>query len=237
MTGVRAGLRKLLWRLGYEVRAVPKGYDPTWGYVLYRYCRADGSFDLDAYRRAQAEGNKRKLDAVWVIEENVRYLARQIERRLGRPRFGLCHGTRRGLEQAWFRKYLGGCEVLGTEISDTAAQFPHTIQWDFHEVKPEWVGAADFVYSNSLDHSHDPQRCLDAWTSCLRPNGLCILEDSPLHGPEGASPLDPFGAELVQMPYLIATWGRGRYCVREILPAPRKRPGLASLDFLLVLKF
>ena len=235
--GIRTGMSRLLARLGYELRTVPTGYDPDRGYVLYRYCRADGSFDRDAYRCTQTEGNKRKLDAVWVIEENICYLAQHIQRRLGRPTFGLCHGTRRGLEQAWFRKYLVGCEVLGTEISDTADQFPHTIQWDFHEIKAEWVGAADFVYSNSLDHSYDPEKCLDSWMSCLKPNGLCVLEHSPLHGPAGASRLDPFGADLIQMPYLIATWGQGRYCVREILSAPQKRPGLAGLDFLVVHKF
>ena len=26
----------------------------------------------------------------------------------------------------------------------------------FPEVKPEWIGKADFIYSNSFDHSYDP---------------------------------------------------------------------------------
>ncbi|MBK6621188.1 MAG: hypothetical protein IPG32_10020 [Saprospirales bacterium] len=49
------------------------------------------------------------------------------------------------------------CEVIGTEISDSASKFSHTIEWDFHEVKPEWIGRADFIYSNSFDHSYDPE--------------------------------------------------------------------------------
>lgn len=236
LSTIKAVVRNLLGRLGYEVRKIPPGYDAARGYALHRYCKPDGSFDLEAYRRIQTEGNKRKIDSVWVIEENIAYLSHYLKQRLGDLRFGLCHGTRRGLEQSWFRKYLEGCEVIGTEISDTATQFPHTIQWDFHEVKDEWIGAVDFIYSNSFDHSYDPEKCLNAWMSCVRQNGLCILEHSFLHGPPGASQLDPFGADLISMPYLIATWGKGRYCIREILPARAQREEMA-IDFLVIHKF
>jgi hypothetical protein len=47
---------------------------------------------------------------------------------------------------------------MGTEISDTAGQFPYTIQWDFHKTKAEWIDATDFIYSNCFDHSYDPQK-------------------------------------------------------------------------------
>ena len=60
-----------------------------------------------------------------------------------------------------------GCEFLGTGVSDLATQFPHTIQWDFHDVEPEWLDSADVIYSNSFDHSYAPQRCLDAWMPYL----------------------------------------------------------------------
>ncbi len=122
-----------------------------------------------------------------------------------------------------------GTTVIGTEISDTATQFPDTIQWDFHEIKAESRDAVDFIYSNSFDHSYDPERCLNAWMSCLRPGGICILEHSDAHSSQkGSSELDPFGAHLVQMPYLVLKWGAGRYSVREILLAPalRGRDGL-----------
>ena len=73
-------------------------------------------------------------------------------------KFALCHGTRSGREQSWFRKYLpSGVEVWGTEISEAAAKVaPYTIAWDYHKVKPEWRGRVDFVVSLSvpvcLDH-------------------------------------------------------------------------------------
>lgn len=201
------------------------------GFRLYRYRREDGSFDYERYREVQTEGNKRKLDKVWAVEGNIAFLAGWLRERMT-PTFGLCHGTRRGKEQEWFRKHLG-CEVLGTEISDTATQFPYTIQWDFHEVKPEWVDAVDFIYSNSLDHSYDPKKALDAWMSCVRPgSGVCLLEHTSRH--EHATELDPFGASIEEMPGLIAEWGAGRYHVTDVLDAPAVSPSVAYCRYLVV---
>ena len=65
----------------------------------------------------------------------MEYLSEYIRKNINIVKFGLCHGTRTGKEQEWFRKYLS-CDVVGTEISETATQFPFTIQWDFHKSKP-----------------------------------------------------------------------------------------------------
>ncbi|HSG28675.1 MAG TPA: hypothetical protein VLA34_09360, partial [Candidatus Krumholzibacterium sp.] len=119
----------------------------------------------------------------------------------------------------------------------TATRFPHTIQWDFHEVKEEWIDALDFIYSNSFDHTYDPEKCLNAWMSCIRPGGVCMLEHTSKHGPSKATPMDPFGAELAQMPYLVALWGRGKYCVREILVGPKSQDGVDSTNYLVIHKF
>lgn len=217
--------------LGYEKRR--GAGQPGAGFTLFDYRAADGTFDYQKYRAVQIEGNKRKLANTWVIESNIEFLSTYIKGRLGEVNLGLCHGTRRGNEQVWFRKYLG-CEVIGTEISDTATSFPHTIQWDFHETKPEWLDRVDFIYSNSFDHSYDPEMCLNRWMSCVRPGGLCILEHSSAHSPTGATELDPFGADIVLMPYLIANWGKGRYSVREILDAPTKGDNVSYLRFLVI---
>merc|ERR1711920_1130260 len=75
--------------------------------------------------------------------------------------------------------------VLGTEISDTAEQFPNTIQWDFHNAKAEWLSAADFIYSNSLDHAFDPLRALTQWMRCLQPRGVLFLEHCSGHSEIG----------------------------------------------------
>lgn len=203
--------------------------------MLHSYKNADGSFDYARYRKVQEAGNVRKIEGVWVLEENIAFLANYLKQTIGQPKFGICHGTRRGMEQQWFRKYLG-CEVIGTEISKTAADFPHTIQWDFHEVKPEWIGAVDFIYSNSFDHSYDPEKCLNTWMSCVRPGGVCILEHSGAHEPSGADELDPFGADVVLMPYLIATWAKGKFVVRELLNAPAKNDSVKWVRFIVIQK-
>lgn len=217
-------------RLGFVISR-KRDTERAHGFELHRYQRADGTFDYERYRAVQTEGNHRKLANVWVLEENIAFLSEYLRSHLSGIEFGLCHGTRRGDEQAWFRKYLG-CEVIGTEISDTATQFPHTIQWDFHEVKDEWVDSVDFIYSNALDHSYDPEKCLGAWMRCVRPGGFCIIEHTPRH--ERATELDPFGAELTLMPYLILEWGRGRFCVREMLDAPARPEGLAYMKYLVI---
>ena len=128
-------------------------------------------------------------------------------------------------------------KVIGTEISDTAAEFPHTIQWDFHETKPEWVDSVDFIYSNSFDHSYDPEMCLNVWMNCVRQGGVCIIEHSSLHEPAGANELDPFGADIWLMPYLITKWGNGRYGVRQILVAPARHDRVAHQHFIVVQRF
>lgn len=226
-------VEKMFAKLGY----VPKLRDdkPGASFSLYSYKKADGSFDYEHYRKIQEEGNIRKIESVWVREGNIEFLANYLKRNLGAMKLGICHGTRRGKEQEWFRKCLG-VEVIGTEISSTATTFPNTIQWDFHEVKPEWLNAVDFIYSNSFDHSFDPEKCLNAWMICIRPGGLCILEHTSGHEASGANELDPFGADLVLMPYLIATWSKGKFAVREILDAPSHRSNVKYVRFIVIQK-
>ncbi len=237
MHKVLAGrVKKVLARFGYDIRVIDPAKQQKSGFTLYSFLKKDGSLDYERYRRIQIEGNKRKTDRVWVIEENIAFLASYIARVVESPQFGLCHGTRRGLEQAWFKKCLN-CEVLGTEISDTASQFPDTIHWDFHEVKPEWIGATDFIYSNAFDHSYDPEKCLNAWMSCLRSGGICILEHSSGHAASAVTPLDPFGADIAVMPYLVLTWAKGLYGVREIVEAPAKTEDMSYLFFLVIQKW
>lgn len=132
------------------------------------------------YVQAQTATNKRKIDRVFEYEENIEFLSDYLKKTLNRIDYGICHGTRRGKEQEWFNKNLN-CNVFGTEISDTSSQFPNTIQWDFHEIKDEWIDHFDFIYSNSLDHSYDIPYCVSQWAKCLRKNGLMIINGTTAH--------------------------------------------------------
>ena len=220
-----------LGKVGYRISKLKSSEH----FILREFLNQEGKFDYEKYRSTQEAGNKAKLDKVWVLEDNIAYLSNYIKGKGIDPKFGICHGTRRGKEQEWFRKYLN-CEVIGTEISETAQQFPYTIQWDFHDIKPEWIDAVDFIYSNSLDHSYDPEKCLNQWLKCIKPGGFCFIEHGDLSGPEGSNELDPFGAELTLMPYLITIWGKGKYFVREILPAPQKNQLSKYLYYIVIQK-
>jgi len=162
--------------------------------------------DYDEYKRVQISGNKNKLDSCWARKDDIELLSDYIKYNIPSPKFGICHGTRNGKEQQWFREFLN-IEVIGTEIAPTASQFPHTIQWDFHDVKDEWIGNVDFIYSNALDHSYKPSECLDTWMSCLKKDGCCVLEWTPEH--DISTRLDPFGAteeeyeEMIKKKYKI----------------------------------
>lgn len=168
------------------------------GMTLYEYP------DYETYRAVQTAGNKAKLKRQFVKESHIRSLAKAIEEAIGPVRFGLCHGTRRGLEQAWFKAHLtGGPSVLGTEISDTATDFPDTIQWDFHDRNADWEGRADFVYSNSWDHAFDPARAFAAWVGSLRPGGWLLLDHTREQTPDSANALDPFGVSFERLTAML----------------------------------
>lgn len=220
--------KKIKKKLGLSTKKSTKRKS---GFELLEFKKSDGSFDYEKYKEIQIQGNLEKINSVWVREENISFLADYIKEVVSEVNFGLCHGTRRGKEQEWFSKYLNA-DVLGTEISNTAAEFPNTIQWDFHEVKEKWLGKTDFIYSNSFDHTYDPKKCLDQWMSCVSKDGMCIIEHSSGH--EQATKLDPFGSYLSYMPYLILKWGEGKYCVTDILTAPSKKESLEYINFLIV---
>ncbi|MCF1708518.1 class I SAM-dependent methyltransferase [Tabrizicola sp. J26] len=168
-------------------------------FALYRYP------DYETYRAVQTKGNKAKLKRQFVKESHIELLAKFLNQTLGATTFGLCHGTRRGAEQAWFTKHLAGApEVIGTEISDTADQFPNTVQWDFHETRDNWVGRADFVYSNSWDHAFDPVRAFSAWIGQLRPGGVLLLDHTRGQMPDASNALDPFGVSFERLQEMLA---------------------------------
>lgn len=191
------------------IAARERAGDARWegdGFVLHQYP------DYDTYRDVQVAGNKAKLRMQFVKESHVRLLAEQITAGLGPVRFGICHGTRRGAEQAWFRAHLpGDPNVIGTEISDTADQFPDTVQWDFHEPNPDWARRADFVYSNSWDHAFDPDRAFSAWIDALRSGGWMLLDYTKGQTPDAANALDPFGTTWEALKDRLESFGdKGR---------------------------
>jgi len=189
-------------------------------------------YDYDSYedyKKFQTFGNKEKIHMQSVQKTSIKGLSKYIYDNTSIVKFGLCHGTRRGNEQKWFKEYISlsqmeMIDVLGTEISDTATQFTNTIEWDFHNVKDEWVDNTCFIYSNSLDHSYDPAMCLKQWMSCLKKDGLCMLEWSP--NSTYASKIDPFAASFVNYIKLVLKCGfyvKNLLWLDEIVVVPKKK--------------
>lgn len=130
--------------------------------------------NYELYRHAQVEANLHKFKQVWVKGCELEYVANHITHNIKPLKFGVCHGARNGFEVNLLRNLLD-IDVIGTDIAPTAHQCEHMIEWDFHDVKPEWIEAFDFIYSNSLDHSYNPALCLARWQSCLRKGGICYV--------------------------------------------------------------
>lgn len=150
--------------------------------------RTYGHVNYDTYVQAQYVETANKMqeldladgDGGWVTEAEGKWLSDYLRADMPKLRRGLCHGVRNGHEVTLFRKHLG-VDVIGTEIYPKAIILPNIVHWDFHEVKPEWFHAFDFVYSNSLDHAHAPEFCIRQWMSCIRLGGVCIIQWTPKH--------------------------------------------------------
>ena len=178
---------------------------------LYKYK------NYDEYVKAQIEGNVRKIRNSYVDPISLNVLINQLYEEYNiKPKTIICHGTRRGLEQQYFLESYTTIglspNIIGTEISHTANDYPNTIQWDFHNVKDEWVNSIDLIYSNSFDHSYNPNQCLKSWMSCLSDNGVCVLEYS-YECDTKCGKTDPFAATLDEYKEFISK----DYVIEDIL--------------------
>lgn len=176
----------------------------------------DYSGGYDEYRDTQVFHNRRKLDKVWADDATLGALAEHLSSRGIAAKAGICHGARNGWEVETLAR-LTGARMIGTDISETATAFEHMVVWDFHDENPEWAGAFDFIYTNSLDQAMAPDRALAAWARQLAPGGRIYIEHTMAHSAAGASEMDPFGAHPMCMPYLFFKWGKGRYRLDDIL--------------------
>ena len=159
----------------------------------------------DRYIQAQILKNKKKLFVIASSDEELSAVALYIKTNIPAAKVGICHGVRNGYEVQQLRRLLG-IEVFGTDIAPTANEFPNVIQWDFHDIKKEWIGKVDFIYSNSWDHSYDPERLFSNWMNCLRPGGGLFISWTPAH----SAPVDEadcFSASLEELKSLLLRYG------------------------------
>ena len=191
-------VNKLLFKFGYRISKVNNTGELV---KIYKYK------NYEEYKKTQIFFNKKKINKVWADEETLKIISDfLLENLKSKKIYGLCHGSRNGFEQKYFINKIENSEVLGTDISETAANFENSIVHDFHEEKKEWLNSFDFIYSNSLDQSYDPRKALYVWLNQIKKDGFIIIEHSDQHGVLSSGKMDPFGVEANFFPYLITEW-------------------------------
>ena len=174
----------------------------TFDYYLHTYS------SYEEYAQVQVHWNKAKLNNVWADKATLKRVAKTILDEFGESNkiSGICHGTRNGFEQNFLRSLSDNFDIIGTDISATATLYENSVTWDFHDHNENWDGNQDFIYTNSLDQSWQPDVALEIWLSQLSKDGLLIIEHTEQHGPGGASQMDPFGVRPTVMPYVLTKW-------------------------------
>lgn len=165
----------------------------------------------DEYKSAQVEANKLKFSKVFAEDDELSRIATHFAEGVPGGRKGVCHGVRNGYEVRFLRERLPGLDLIGTDISATAADIPNCMVWDMHDARAEWVGALDFVYSNSWDHTYDPDKLFSTWADSLSDKGLLYLAYTNLHSDGGVtdqSKYDAFGCSLDELMGILRQYFR-----------------------------
>lgn len=155
----------------------------------------------EEYVQAQKNANIKKEKCIWVEKhaiEKIHSVLSYIE-----VKNILCHGTRNGKELEYFSQLYPDINIVGSEISDTATKYANTVQWDFHEQHPDWINKFDIVYSNSFDHSYDPEKCLSTWKEQLSETGMLVIELQT----QPAKRSDPLSISTEAFEYIIDSLG------------------------------
>lgn len=177
---------------------------------------SDGKMKLYKYKnyaeyiKCQTLANKRKAKNQWACKGNIAFICHFVAVELQKkPKLGLCHGVRQGLEIEWFNKFLPFCKTIGTEIGEIRGK--NVIKWDFNREYSEWIGKFDFIYSNSFDHAFQPELTFNVWSKQLKPNGLIILEydrrqEHTGEISKGINKTDPVSIRFNELYQLIPQW-------------------------------
>lgn len=195
---LKNSINKILFKSGYRISKVNNTGELV---KIHKYK------DYNEYKETQIYYNKKKIDKVWADEKTLEKISNFLKENISSNLIkGICHGSRNGFEQNFFNEKKDGFEVIGTDISETAKDYKNSIVHDFHDEKKEWLENFDFVYSNSLDQSFDPQKALNTWLKQIKLGRYVIIEHSDQHGVVSSGKMDPFGVEANFFPYLLSEW-------------------------------
>ena len=198
VTSIKDLVNKTLIKFGYRISKIN-----TTGelFKIHKYK------NYDEYKDTQIFFNKQKINKVWADENTLKIVSNFLKENIKSEKIkGLCHGSRNGFEQKCFINEIPNAEVIGTDISETANDYDNSIVHDFHDEKKDWIENFDFVYSNSLDQSYDPEKALNTWINQVKKDRYVIIEHSDQHGVISSGKMDPFGVEANFFPYLLTEW-------------------------------
>ena len=198
ITKLKNLINRILFKFGFRISKVNNTGELV---KIYKYK------DYKEYKDTQIYFNKKKINKVWADEKTLNKILLFLDKNINSNKIkGICHGSRNGFEQNFFNAKSNKFDVIGTDISETAKDFKNSYIHDFHDEKKEWINNFDFVYSNSLDQSFDPEKALNIWLDQTKENGYVIIEHSDQHGVISSGLMDPFGVEANFFPYLLSAW-------------------------------
>ena len=220
-------INKTLIKFGYRISKI-NTTDRL--FKIYKYK------NYDEYKDTQIFFNKQKINKVWADENTLKIISNFLKENIKSEKIkGLCHGSRNGFEQKCFINEIPNAEVIGTDISETANDYDNSIVHDFHDEKKEWIENFDFVYSNSLDQSYDPEKALNTWINQIKKDRYVIIEHSDQHGVISSGKMDPFGVEANFFPYLLTEWF-GHKISLKLIRGIKKNKNDAPVYFFIIKK-
>jgi len=220
-------INKTLIKFGYRISKI-NTTDRL--FKIYKYK------NYDEYKKTQIFFNKQKINKVWADENTLKIVSNFLKENIKSEKIkGLCHGSRNGFEQKCFINEIPNAEVIGTDISETANDYDNSIVHDFHDEKKDWIENFDFVYSNSLDQSYDPEKALNTWINQVKKDRYVIIEHSDQHGVISSGKMDPFGVEANFFPYLLTEWF-GHKISLKIIKSIKKNKNDAPVYFFIMRK-
>jgi hypothetical protein len=131
--------------------------------------------DNEEYLARQRAGTKNRARHGWTTDATdaeLELVSHWIHEHIPGAVAGLCHGAASGHEVDLLQEALPRCKVWGTDLSPLREDI---IEHDFHARVRKWLSRFDFVYSNSIDHSNNPQLAIRRWLEQVNQNGVLFL--------------------------------------------------------------
>ena len=175
--------------------------------------------NYDEYKNTQVFWNIKKINHVWADKDSLLLISNFINENIVKDNIkGLCHGSRNGFEQEFFNSNI-----------------KNSVVWDFHEIKNDWLDQFDFIYTNSLDQSYDPQKALTTWLGQINNGGYIFIEHTDQHSVRTSGKMDPFGVESNFFPYLLSEWF-GHDISIKIIKSIKKNKSSTPVCFFIIKK-